>query len=861
MSSGPIATATVRVIPDTTGFRAALQAQLKAATAGLTVPIGATAGGVTGVGGGGGGKARGAAGGVNALTKESQALRGSLIGLSRVTPVTVFGLGVYGTAAIAAGYAIKGAIRATADFEHQLYVFQATTNATADEMEAISEKAKELGRDLSLPSTSAGDAALAMTELAKAGLTVEDTLAGSTGVLQLAAAAQLDVGTAAQFVATQLNAFGLAGTEATHVADLLAGASIAAQGDIRDFGTSFQQVSAVAKQADVSIETTTGALTELAKAGLRGADGGTSLRTTLLRLTPTTKQAADYQKILGIELDQTRTLGEQLPELLDKYKAALSALTPIQQQQVKTQIVGQDAIRAFSILVEGGSRALEENTRAADQNGAANRLAQANAKGLSGAFNGLKSNLETLGITLGEVASGPLEEFVRGLSDVVTFSSDAVIALGDFASAAKGVSDQINDFLFLGVPEDKKNGIASFFSNIATAVAIGPLTAGLISLGSDDPSALLPGQTGGGGRTDPRFANQRGGNLGVDPSVTTAQAKAIRARFIAEQEKARKSTPIPADTIAPNKLAIAQLNAQLKGDLQAELDADKAIEAYFRERLKLAKKGSDRYREILGAQQNANAAVRSIQDQINSEAEAAAAERKRASDEAKRIAEKNAADAAQAAKDLFNLQKSRLDLNIAAAGLTKPIQDDIRANRAEIRFFNAQIKRIEAIKKRRKLTIEEEQAVVDYRTAIVGLRSTIQGLKDDAKKASGDSASPEDFFRAAVENFRAFGGGTSGIISAQGARGSLAGRVLGAGRPGGAGGGTADRVANAVEDARQAQARRDAAALAESRRQTALLRKIVVHNRGGKGAPLGRAVRLAEGANQTRTSVAGGKDF
>ncbi len=41
------------------------------------------------------------------LTNESNALRGALIGLSRVTPVTVFGLGVYGTAGIAAGLAIK----------------------------------------------------------------------------------------------------------------------------------------------------------------------------------------------------------------------------------------------------------------------------------------------------------------------------------------------------------------------------------------------------------------------------------------------------------------------------------------------------------------------------------------------------------------------------------------------------------------------------------------------------------------------------------------------------------------------------------------------------------------------------------
>ena len=226
---------------------------------------------------------------------ESNALRGALIGLSRVTPVTVFGLGLAGTAGIAAGLAFKAAISETADFDHQLSIFQVTTGATAKQMKAVEAEAKQLGADLTLPGVTAGDAATSMTELAKAGLSVSQSLKAARGVLQLATAAQIGVGQAADYVATELNAFNLSGDQAVHIADLLAGASIAAQGSIVDFGTAFQQVSAVAHNADLTVEQTTGALTELAKAGLRGADGGTSLRTTLLRLTPTTKQAAEFQ--------------------------------------------------------------------------------------------------------------------------------------------------------------------------------------------------------------------------------------------------------------------------------------------------------------------------------------------------------------------------------------------------------------------------------------------------------------------------------------------------------------------------------------------------------------------------------------
>ena len=414
MSSGPVATATVRILPDTTGFRAALEAEIAAATKGVSTNVSASLSGTSTAANTAaasltkaGSASKKAAEGAESAKLESNALRGALIGLSRVTPVTVFGLGLAGTAAIAAGIAIKSAVGSAAELEHQLNTFQVTTGATADQMKQVSDLAIQLGGDLTLPATSAADAATAMTELAKAGLSVTDTLNATRGVLQLAAAAQISVAESADFVATELNAFGLAGTQAVHVADLLTGASIAAQGSITDFATAFQQVSAVAHNVQLPIETTTGALTELAKAGLKGADGGTSLRTALLRLTPTTKQAAEFQKALGIQLDQTLPIGKQLGDVLDQYKRSLAALTPIQREQTITQIFGQDAYRSASILIAGGSAALDENTRAANSAGAANRVASANAKGLSGAFAGLKNNLDTLGIEAGNVAKGP----------------------------------------------------------------------------------------------------------------------------------------------------------------------------------------------------------------------------------------------------------------------------------------------------------------------------------------------------------------------------------------------------------------------------------------------------------------------
>jgi hypothetical protein len=261
-----IAEAFVAIRPDTSRFQAELQAGVTAAVAAvkpppITVPVVVpTAAAATATAAAGAARTASAAntqlaqstaqaGKAFATSAEQANLwRGALIGISRVTPVTVFGLGKIGTVAIAASLALRQSFLATAQLEEELNVFQAVTQATDDQMRRVAEAARQLGADISLPATTAVDAATALTELAKAGLSIEDSLGAVRGTLQLAAAAELSAGEAAEFVATQLNAFGLAGTDAVRVADLLAGASIAAQGSIRDFGFAFAQVSAVANR-------------------------------------------------------------------------------------------------------------------------------------------------------------------------------------------------------------------------------------------------------------------------------------------------------------------------------------------------------------------------------------------------------------------------------------------------------------------------------------------------------------------------------------------------------------------------------------------------------------------------------------
>ena len=529
-----IAEAFVKLRPDTTTFRAE-----------------ATAGIASGLGGVGGIGLRGAA-----------------------------GLGAITAAATLGTIAFKEMVVGAGEFEREMDVLQVVSGATADEMERIGDEAKALGADITLPGTSAGDAAVAMNELAKAGLTVTDTLGGARGALQLAAAGEIEVAEAAALAGSALNAFGLQGSEATHVADLLAGASIVAQGEVNDMALALQQSGAVSRQAGLSIEQTVGAIALLAKNGVLGSDAGTSLRTTLLRLIPTTKEATQFTKALGIEIDENRTLGEQLPEVVEQYRDSLSKLNPALQQQALTQIFGTDAIRAASILFREGADGLQEMTNAVDRNGAANELATAKTQGLLGTYDGLKSQLETTAIELGEALTPALTDFLEIVAGGVGVVNSLVgelkelaeveipgtdFGLGEifrevavqaspigFAKRIKVAADAVHDFTTDAV--DDMDSLRDSMTDLRTPDVL--------------DRAELTKQVGRGGQ-------EMGAelNTGFAQGVTATTSVALQAAQASLSQVIAQGKASVAQAVAQAQQNLAGLGAQLAADAGQVIDA------------------------------------------------------------------------------------------------------------------------------------------------------------------------------------------------------------------------------------------------------------------------------------------------
>lgn len=327
-------------------------------------------------------------------------IKGALVGVS--------------IAAIAAGGA---SINMAGDFQQSLNILGSVSGATAAQMTELSDKAKALGKDVALPGVSATDAAGAMTELAKAGLNVNDVMAASKGVLSLAKAGQVDTAFAANVTAQALNAFSLKGTEANRVADLLAGGANASTASVEGMALGLSQVGAGAKSMGVNIQDTVTALSLFSNAGIQGSDAGTSLKAMFQQLANPTKESADLMKKLSLDFFDAKGNFVGIADTADQLQTKLGKLTVEQRNQALATIFGSDASRVAGVLATQGAKGFNELATAVTKQGAATDLAAAQNSGFNGALDNFKSTLETMGTDLGMKVLPPLTDFLKALTD------------------------------------------------------------------------------------------------------------------------------------------------------------------------------------------------------------------------------------------------------------------------------------------------------------------------------------------------------------------------------------------------------------------------------------------------------------
>uniref|UniRef100_UPI003A8FD747 phage tail tape measure protein n=1 Tax=Gordonibacter pamelaeae TaxID=471189 RepID=UPI003A8FD747 len=335
------------------------------------------------------------------------------------------------------GYAANAAMQ----FESSMSRVAGALNDPTANMGRLRQLALDMGESTVF---SASEAAAAMEELAKGGLTAAQIEAGALQTsMDLAAAGGMGLADAANAVVQSMGAFGLGAEQSGQAANALAGAASASSADVSDLTQGLSQASAQANSAGWSIQDTTAVLGAFADAGIMGSDAGTSLKTMLQRLSAPTDAAAAMMEELGV---QTRDGSGQLlgaSEMAAELSAKLGTLSSAEKDAAMQTIFGSDASRAALVMTNLGAEGLEKYTAATNDQEAAQRMANAQMGETERAVEEMRGAVETAAIQLGTALAPAVADAAEAVGDAAeAFSSmdegtqRMIIGIAGFAAAA-----------------------------------------------------------------------------------------------------------------------------------------------------------------------------------------------------------------------------------------------------------------------------------------------------------------------------------------------------------------------------------------------------------------------------------------
>ena len=270
----------------------------------------------------------------------------------------------------------------------------AVSGATGSDLEALRDKAREMGEKTKF---SASEAAEAMNYMAMAGWKTEDMLSGIEGVMNLAAASGEDLATTSDIVTDALTAFGLTAKDSGHFADILAAASSNANTNVSMMGETFKYCAPIAGALGFSAEDTAEAIGLMANAGIKGSQAGTSLRTIMNNLSGDVTICGSAIGEVTIATTNADGSMRDLSDILADCRTAFSGLSESEKAAAAESLVGKNAMSGFLALMNAGEADINKLSSAIDNcDGSAASMAETMNDNLAGQLQILKSQLEEL---------------------------------------------------------------------------------------------------------------------------------------------------------------------------------------------------------------------------------------------------------------------------------------------------------------------------------------------------------------------------------------------------------------------------------------------------------------------------------
>ena len=323
-------------------------------------------------------------------------------------------------------------------FDKGLNLVSARTGVVREDMRELEDQAISLGASTAFSARQATDA---MGFFAQAGLEVNEIMAVTPQVLNLAAAASMDLGETAIVLTGAMKGYALGVDQSLRVTDVLALTTNRAATDLRQLSEGFTMAGPTARSAGIEFETTAAILGVLADNQFKSTMGGTALRGAIVRLIKPAAEARAAFRNLKIKKEDILAADGTLKDFL-------GTLDLLRANNAKpAQIFSIFGLRAgpamLSILAQGTSGIRELNQELLDRTVPAARIADLQLQGATGAVVRLKSSFEGLLISIAN--SGLLAAFevvvvkVTGIVRAIGQMNPRVLKIGTIIAGVLAV--------------------------------------------------------------------------------------------------------------------------------------------------------------------------------------------------------------------------------------------------------------------------------------------------------------------------------------------------------------------------------------------------------------------------------------
>ena len=305
------------------------------------------------------------------------------------------------------------ATKVFAGFDDEMRKVQAVTGSTGEAFDALTEKAKVLGRTTSY---TASQVAGAMVELGRAGFSPDEIDAAIGSMLNLARATGTEIAEAANIAAASLRSFGLEAGEMTRVADVMVATANNSAQTLEDLGESMKYAAPVADSFGLTLEDTTKALGALANFGIKGSQAGTTLKNIMLQLAK-----ADVRKQvegMGVAVTDAQGNFRGLGDILTDLGAAMADMPQADRLALMSELFLKRAVAGGVKLT---AKSFDELNQAIDgAEGTAAATAETMDAGIGGMFRRLGSAIEGVTLAVGEGLAPVLEQLGAWLTPLTT---------------------------------------------------------------------------------------------------------------------------------------------------------------------------------------------------------------------------------------------------------------------------------------------------------------------------------------------------------------------------------------------------------------------------------------------------------